>query len=38
MKVYTKEAVTPYILLQIAIELVKSSAVSNKEEKVEEDK
>lgn len=38
MKVYTKEAVTPYILLQKAIELVKSSAVSNKEEKVGEDK
>ena len=34
-KVYTKEALTPYILLQKAIELVKSSAVSEKEEKEE---
>ena len=36
--VYTKEAITPYILLQKAIELVKSSAVSKKEEVVEENK
>ena len=36
--VYTKEALTPYILLQKAIELVKSTAVSEKakEEKAEE--
>ena len=34
-KVYTKEALTPYILLQKAIELVKSSAVSEKETKEE---
>ena len=31
-KVYTKEALTPYILLQKAIELVKTSAVSEKAE------
>ena len=35
-KVYTKEALTPYILLQKAIELVKTSAVSEKP--VEEEK
>ena len=35
-KVYTKEALTPYILLQKAIELVKTSAVSEKETKEEE--
>ena len=34
-KVYTKEALTPYILLQKAIELVKTSAVSEKETKEE---
>ncbi len=37
-KVYTKEALTPYMLLQKAVKLVKDSAVSAKAEGTEEEK
>ena len=36
--VYTKEALSPYILLQKAIELVKTSAVDKAKKEVEEEK